>query len=337
MTPPTVNAYYDPQMNDINFPAGVLQPPLFDPKLDDAPNYGNTGGDHRPRADARLRRRRPPVRRQGQPEGLVDARRTPTSSRSARNCVRDQYAQYTIVDDIKINGKLTQRRGRRRPRRHAAGVHRVEGRRRRARSCEPVDGFTPDQRFFIGIAQWACENERPENLRVNAITNPHSPGKYRINGVVANMPEFAEGLLRARPASRWCAPTPARSGSRAMPPTIEAIAPGFFVADLARSVDWYERVLGFHVAFQGADYAGVRLGPALIILGQAGPGTTSGQAACHLRLTSGVDDYAAQIEAAGQPLTAAPKDRPEYGLREAAVRDPDGHAIYIAQELMLLA
>ena len=63
MTPPTVNAYYNPQMNDINFPAGVLQPPLYDPKMDDAPNYGNTGGDHRPRADARLRRRGPPVRR----------------------------------------------------------------------------------------------------------------------------------------------------------------------------------------------------------------------------------------------------------------------------------
>ena len=55
---------------------------------------------------------------------------------------------------------------------------------------EPMDGFTPDQRFFIGFAQWACENERPENLRVNAITNPHSPGKYRVNGIVSNIPEF---------------------------------------------------------------------------------------------------------------------------------------------------
>src|SRR5207245_756736 len=54
----------------------------------------------------------------------------------------------------------------------------------------PIESFTPDQRFFIGLAQWACENQRPENLRANAITNPHSPGKYRINGVVVNMPEF---------------------------------------------------------------------------------------------------------------------------------------------------
>jgi endothelin-converting enzyme/putative endopeptidase len=57
-----------------------------------------------------------------------------------------------------------------------------------------VDGLTPEQRFFVGLAQWACENQRPENLRVNATINPHSPGRYRINGVVTNMPEFAEAF-----------------------------------------------------------------------------------------------------------------------------------------------
>ena len=56
-------------------------------------------------------------------------------------------------------------------------------------------GFTPDQRFFVGYAQWACENQRPENLRVSAVTNPHSPGKYRINGVVINMPEFQNAFF----------------------------------------------------------------------------------------------------------------------------------------------
>jgi len=59
---------------------------------------------------------------------------------------------------------------------------------------ELIDGLTPDQRFFVGLAQWACENERPENLRVMAATNPHSSGRYRINGVVVNMPEFAEAF-----------------------------------------------------------------------------------------------------------------------------------------------
>jgi catechol 2,3-dioxygenase-like lactoylglutathione lyase family enzyme len=118
-------------------------------------------------------------------------------------------------------------------------------------------------------------------------------------------------------------------------PTIEAIAPSFFVQDLARSVEWYVRVLGFHVAFQAADYAGVRLGPALIVLAQVAPAPAGvrNKAACHLRLASGVDDYAAQIEAAGQPLTASVKDHPEYGMREATVRDPDGNDIYIGQEI----
>lgn len=118
-------------------------------------------------------------------------------------------------------------------------------------------------------------------------------------------------------------------------PTVEAIAPSFFVEDLGRSIDWYVRVLGFQVAFQAADYAGVRLGPALIVLAQVGtpPAGVRYQGGCHLRLASGVDDYVAQIEAAGQPLTAPANDRPEYGMREAHVRDPDGNDIYIGQEI----
>jgi catechol 2,3-dioxygenase-like lactoylglutathione lyase family enzyme len=123
-------------------------------------------------------------------------------------------------------------------------------------------------------------------------------------------------------------------------PTVESIAPSFFVKDLVRSVDWYVRVLGFQVAWQAADHAGVRLGPALIVLGQVGgqvgtaPMGVSYKSACHLRLASGLDEYAAQIEAAGQSLAATPKNRPEYGgMREACVRDPDGNDIYIGQDL----
>jgi catechol 2,3-dioxygenase-like lactoylglutathione lyase family enzyme len=117
-------------------------------------------------------------------------------------------------------------------------------------------------------------------------------------------------------------------------PTVEAIVPDFFVEDLGRSIDWYVRVLGFHVAFQAADDAGVSLGPATIVLVQvAAPPGLRYKSACHLRLASGVDDYVAQIEAAGHPLTATVKDRPEYGLREATVRDPDGNDIYIGQEI----
>jgi len=97
------------------------------------------------------------------------------------------------VDDIKINSKLTS----------GEDIADLGGsilawaawkEATKGKTLEPKDGLTPDQRFFVGLAQWACENQRPENLRVNAATNPHSPGKYRINGVVTNMPEFAEAF-----------------------------------------------------------------------------------------------------------------------------------------------
>jgi catechol 2,3-dioxygenase-like lactoylglutathione lyase family enzyme len=118
-------------------------------------------------------------------------------------------------------------------------------------------------------------------------------------------------------------------------PTVEAIAPNFFVQDVSRSVDWYVRVLGFTVAWKAADHAGVRLGPALVVLAQVGasPPGVRYKAGCHLRVASGIDDYIAQIEATGQPLTATLKDHPEYGMREATVRDPDDNDIYIGQEL----
>lgn len=118
-------------------------------------------------------------------------------------------------------------------------------------------------------------------------------------------------------------------------PHVESIAPTLFVEDLGRSIEWYVRVLGFAVDFQAAQYAGVRLGPARIMLAQVEPAAAgvSYKGACHLLMGSGIDEYVAQIEATGQALTATLKDRPEYGMREATVRDPDGHDIYIGQEL----
>ena len=106
MTPPTVNAYYNPQMNDINFPAGVLQPPLYDPKLDDAPNYGNTGST----IGHELTHAFDDEGRQFDAQGNLKDWWTPEDAKAFEervNCVRDQYAEYTIVDDIKINSKLT--------------------------------------------------------------------------------------------------------------------------------------------------------------------------------------------------------------------------------------
>jgi putative endopeptidase len=192
MTPPTVNAEYNPQMNDINFPAGVLQPPLYDPKLDDAPNYGNTGGT----IGHELTHGFDDEGRQFDAKGnLRDwwSKEDAAQFEQRAQCVVDQYAQYTIVDDIKINSKLTE----------GEDVADLGGlilayvawkMQTQSQHLEDRDSFTPDQRFFIGYAQWACENERPENLRANAITNPHSPGKYRVNGLMVNMPEFQKAF-----------------------------------------------------------------------------------------------------------------------------------------------
>ncbi len=188
MTPPTVNAYYDPQMNDINFPAGVLQPPLYDPKLDDAPNYGNTGAT----IGHELTHGFDDEGRQFDAKGNLKDWWTEKDAaefvkRSA--CIADQYATFTVVDDIKINSKLTLGED-------AADLggtilaYMAWKNATRGQDLKSVGGFTPDQRFFIGMAQWACGDERPESKRVNAVTNPHSPNEYRINGVVSNMPEF---------------------------------------------------------------------------------------------------------------------------------------------------
>ncbi len=106
MTPPTVNAYFNPQMNDINFPAGVLQPPLYDIKLDDAPNYGNTGST----IGHELTHAFDDEGRQFDAQGNLRDWWTPADAKAFKDriqCVVDQYAQYTVVDDIKINSKLT--------------------------------------------------------------------------------------------------------------------------------------------------------------------------------------------------------------------------------------
>ena len=192
MTPPTVNAYYNPQMNDINFPAGVLQPPLFDPKMDDAPNYGNTGGT----IGHELTHGFDDEGRQFDADGNLKDWWTPEDAKRFEekvDCVREQYAQYVIVDDIKINSKLTS----------GEDVADIGGTllaylawkdATEDQELKPVDGLTPDQRFFIGYAQWTCNNIRPEELRVRAVTDPHSPGKYRVNGVVVNIPEFQKAF-----------------------------------------------------------------------------------------------------------------------------------------------
>jgi putative endopeptidase len=192
MTPQTVNAYYNAQMNDINFPAGVLQPPLFDAKIDDAPSYGNTGGT----IGHELIHGFDDEGRQFDAKGnLKDwwGKKDGKGFEKRAACVADQYAKYTVVDDIKINSKLTLGEdladlgglvlALSAWKAHTANM-----------KLSSAEGLTPEQRFFVGFAQWDCNNVRPEAARVKAATDPHSPGRYRINGVVVNMPEFAQAF-----------------------------------------------------------------------------------------------------------------------------------------------
>ena len=208
MTPPTVNAYYNPAMNDINFPAGVLQPPLYDAKMDDAPNYGNTGGtighelthgfdDQGRKYDAK--------------GNLRDwwTKEDAEKFTQRTQCIEDQYSKYVVVDDVHINGKLTL----------GEDVADLGGEilayiawkdATKDKNLQPADDLSPDQRFFVGFAQWACENTRPEDARLRALTDPHSPARYRINGVVVNMPNFTEsfsckaGQPMTKPSDQIC-------------------------------------------------------------------------------------------------------------------------------------
>jgi putative endopeptidase len=193
MTPPTVNAYYDPQMNDINFPAGVLQPPLFDAKLDDAPNYGNTGGT----IGHELTHGFDDEGRQFDAKGNLKnwwTKKDADEFEKRTTCLTDQYGKYIVVDDIHINSKLTLGEDLA----DFGGLVLAIAAWKMEMAPHPapqaVDGLTPDQRFFIGMAQWACSNDRPEQLRLNAATNPHSPNRYRVNGLVANFKEFEQAF-----------------------------------------------------------------------------------------------------------------------------------------------
>jgi putative endopeptidase len=192
MTPPTVNAYYNPQMNDINFPAGVLQPPAFDPNSDAAPNYGDTGGT----VGHELTHGFDDEGRQFDAQGnLRDWWKEEDGKEFVKraSCVSDQYSTYTIVDDIKINGKLTL----------GEDVADLGGLLlayvawkddTKGQTLEPTEGLTPDQRFFVGYGQSWCGHTRDETKRLRATVDPHSPEKYRTNGVVSNMPEFQQAF-----------------------------------------------------------------------------------------------------------------------------------------------
>ena len=192
ITPATVDAYYNPQMNDINFPAGILQPPFFDKKMDDAVNYGDIGGV----IGHELTHGFDDQGRQFDGQGNLRDWWTPEDGKEFENrasCISDQYSGYTVVDDVKINGKLTL----------GEDVADLGGLTLAwmawkdaiaGQKAEPIDGFTPEQRFFISYGHGWCASRTPESSRTLAATDPHSPERYRANGVVANMPQFQQAF-----------------------------------------------------------------------------------------------------------------------------------------------
>ena len=192
MTPPTVDAYYNSQMNDINFPAGVLQPPAFDPNSDAAPNYGDTGGT----IGHELTHGFDDEGRQFDAQGNLRDWWTAEDGKEfvkRASCISNQYSTYTIIDDIKINGKLTL----------GEDVADLGGlilaymawkADTKGENLPPLDDLTPEQRFFVGYGQSWCGETRDETKRLRATVDPHSPEKYRTNGVVSNMPEFQQAF-----------------------------------------------------------------------------------------------------------------------------------------------
>jgi putative endopeptidase len=206
MTPPTVNAYYSPNMNEIVFPAGIMQPPFFDPKADDAVNYGGMGA----------------VIGHEMTHGFDDQGRQYDGAGNLRDwwskASADEYdkrrkvvvAQYSAAEPLPgmhINGELTQGE-------NIADIGGVKiafmafKKAMAKKGPQPtIDGFTPEQRFFLGYAQIWRNNQRDEDLKLQVNTNPHSPGRFRTIIPLSNFDEFQkafnipDGSPMARPAS----------------------------------------------------------------------------------------------------------------------------------------
>ncbi len=192
MTPPTVNAYYNGSYNEIVFPAGILQPPFFDKTMDDAVNFGGIGlviGHE-------LTHGFDDQGRKYDPQGNLRDWWTEQDGKEFEkrvSCIADEYSNFVAVDNLKLNGRLTlgentaDNGG---ARIALAALEHMIADDKTGKEGEKIDGYTPEQRFFLGFGRVWCEKQRPEYLRMQVSTNPHSPGKYRVDGVVQNMPEF---------------------------------------------------------------------------------------------------------------------------------------------------
>jgi endothelin-converting enzyme/putative endopeptidase len=192
MTPPTVNAYYSPPFNEIVFPAGILQPPFFDRTTDDNVNFGGIGAvighelthgfdDQGRKYDA-----------QGNLHDWWTEQDAKEFEKRA-DCIADEYGSFVAVDDLKINGHLTLGENTADNGGVRIALMALENKIKQdqtGKAADKIDGYTPEQRFFLGFAQVWCEKRRPEYERMLVTIDPHSPGRYRTNGVMQNLPEF---------------------------------------------------------------------------------------------------------------------------------------------------
>ncbi len=206
MSPPTVNAYYSPEMNDINFPAGILQPPFFDPQADDAVNYGAIGTV----IGHEMTHGFDDQGRQYDPHGnLRDwwTAQDATNFGARAQGIVAQYSAYAPLPGLHINGALTQ----------GENIADIGGlkiaylaleKSLAGRPKATVDGFTPEQRFFLAFAQTWHDVQRPESAKVRLTSDPHSPDKYRVLGALADTPEFRRAWgcppdPKASPTTLW--------------------------------------------------------------------------------------------------------------------------------------
>jgi len=188
MTPPTVNAYYNPPMNEIVFPAGILQPPFYDPKADDAVNYGGIGAV----IGHEMTHGFDDQGRQYDAQGNLKDWWTKDDAdkfNAKAAAVGKQYDAFTPLDSVHVNGKLTMGENLA----DLGGLtiaYQAFEKTPQAKAQVKIDGFTPEQRFFLGYAQIWRTNARPEALRQQVQVDPHSPAQFRTNGPLMNMPEF---------------------------------------------------------------------------------------------------------------------------------------------------
>ncbi len=193
MTPPTVNAFYSPSLNSINFPAGILQPPFYDPSWDDAANYGAIGAV----IGHEMTHGFDDQGRQFDPKGnLRDWWQPADAARYKERAahVADQFSGYTVLDTVHVNGRLTLGENIA----DLGGLALAYAALQKEMAGKPrpglIEGFTPEQRFFLAYAQIWRRLQRPEATRTQVNSDPHSPGHWRVDGPLSNLDEFANAF-----------------------------------------------------------------------------------------------------------------------------------------------